>query len=446
MSAAESIQSIASALLAQKSLSLVSWQPIQTLWAGYGQICRVIASPDLASKSILDSSPICIAPPASVFDSSSTSGVTSIASSEKSTPLESDNSTPLEFQSWILKYIAPPSTKRSGDEGHVRKILSYHIEQYFYTYLANQMPADIPVATCLASIKSDSTSSANSNVSSGNPNVTAMLLTDLRAGFPVAGEKRSELNEIQVHAALNWLAKFHGFWWARVEKFDREDLARPPLDEVKRGKEGSIDGVWLNGGYTYLATRRSEYAFLMEEEDSEWSQALCLATDGEKLSLAERVAVALAPRVDGQGSLSNYVTLIHGDVKSENLFTTRSGDQVAFYDFQYVGLGLGVCDLAKLFTCSVPLRMLGDSAIPDKLPMQNGEKVLLERYQKQIEASSGKKYPWDVLVKHWESALVDWLRFQASWGFWGNTEWLEARVSYILSDAEWSAWLDRAIE
>jgi hypothetical protein len=32
---------------------------------------------------------------------------------------------------------------------------------------------------------------------------------------------------------------------------------------------------------------------------------------------------------------------------------------------------------------------------------------------------------------------VDWLRFQASWGFWGNTDWLEARVRSILKDQEW---------
>jgi hypothetical protein len=51
-----------------------------------------------------------------------------------------------------------------------------------------------------------------------------------------------------------------------------------------------------------------------------------------------------------------------------------------------------------------------------------------------------------LLVRHWETALVDWCRFQASWGFWGNTEWLEARVRSILADQGWRNWLEDDIK
>jgi len=120
------------------------------------------------------------------------------------------------------------------------------------------------------------------------------------------------------------------------------------------------------------------------------------------------------------------------------LFTSVSGEEVAFYDFQYVGLGLGVCDLAKLFTCSVPLDMLiEDKNAPLELGLQEGEKALLERYLKRLTNVSGKGYDWDIFIMHWETALVDWLRFQASWGFWGNTSWLKARVRRILKDPNW---------
>ena len=419
MSVTDSIQSIASSLLAQKSLSLVSWQPIQALWAGYGHICRVFASPSPSPSGL-------------ILADLSTCPAISVSPSTPST------STSLQSQPWILKYIAPPSKTKTGDEGHVRKLLSYHVEQYFYTDLANQMPANIPVATCLASIKAKSASSSNG----GGENVTAMLLTDLRLGFPVAGEKLAELNEVQIHAALDWLADFHGFWWTRMVDFNRDHLVRPPLEEVQRERKDAEGSVWLNGGYTYLATRRKEYASLADDEDSEWSEALC-STIKDKLSVAEKVAKVLSSRSDGLGILSEYETLIHGDVKSANLFTTQSGRQVAFYDFQYVGLGLGVCDLAKLFTCSMPLWMLIENdSIPDTLGMQEGEKRLLRRYQKTIEKRSGREYPWEELLMHWETALVDWLRFQASWGFWGNTEWLEARVRYILDDPLWKNWLD----
>ncbi|KAK6826027.1 hypothetical protein PG987_013521 [Apiospora arundinis] len=161
-------------------------------------------------------------------------------------------------------------------------------------------------------------------------------------------------------------------------------------------------------------------------------------------SVAEEVAYYLSP---SHPATSPYATLIHGDVKSENMFgrssspSSSAAAKVAFFDFQYVGVGLGVCDLAKLFTCSVPVSLLAAPAaasfsVSPSLSMQPGEKALLERYLARLEAVSGRGkncYPWDVFVRHWEAALVDWLRFQASWGFWGNTAWLEARVREILS-------------
>ena len=84
--------------------------------------------------------------------------------------------------------------------------------------------------------------------------------------------------------------------------------------------------------------------------------------------------------------------------------------------------------------------------MPESLEMGEGERALLAHYQQTLEAVSAKKYPWDLLVMHWNTALVDWLRFQASWGFWGNTEWLEARVRHILGDQEWLDWLLKVTE
>lgn len=163
-------------------------------------------------------------------------------------------------------------------------------------------------------------------------------------------------------------------------------------------------------------------------------------------SIADLVAAFLAPSASGQSPIESYQTLIHGDVKSENLFTSKSGEEVAFYDFQYTGLGLGVCDLAKLFTCSVPLDLLViDENIPHSLNMQEDEERLLRRYWAKLRETSGKQYKWEVFVQHWEIALVDWLRFQASWGFWGNTEWLEARVRSILMDGQFGEVLKTAV-
>jgi len=384
MPARVSPDEVASALLSEKGLELQSLQTIQSLWAGYGEICRVFAN-----------------------------------------PIGSPDST----KSYVLKLVNPPPTKAS-DEGHTRKILSYQIEQYFYSHLAPQMPATLPVAECVASINEHNTDGTS---------MTAMLLSDLKQQYPVAGEKRDVLTATQAYAALDWLSGFHGFWWPRVKSLDSASLVLPPLEEVQRyGQASSNKSVWLNGGYTYLATRRKEYNTLAKDYDAEWNEPLTDWVDGEDLSISEIAAAFLSPKAAGRSPIEAYQTLIHGDVKSENMFTSKSGEEVAFYDFQYTGLGLGVCDLAKFFTCSVPLSMLvADSHIPRELPMQEGEKQLLQRYWERLRETGKQEYNWSIFVRHWETALVDWLRFQASWGFWGNTEWLEARVRSILKDQEW---------
>ncbi|KAH7073992.1 kinase-like domain-containing protein [Paraphoma chrysanthemicola] len=404
MSTSQSPHEVASSLLAEKGLHLQSLKVIQSLWAGYGQICLVTATRDLPQR-------------------------TSAQSSRSVSAENSNVVTPQELQSYVLKLITPPPT-RAQDEGHTRKILSYGVEQYFYSHLAPQLPPSVPVAKCLASI--------NQHHCNGT-STTAMILSDLKQQYPIAGEKRNVLSTTQINAALDWLSGFHGFWWTRLHALDRASLVRPPLQEVQKdGDSAAEKTVWLNGGYTYLATRRTEYANLAEDEESEWRLPLTRPFAVQKPSISQMVATFLAPLSSGTSPISKFETLIHGDVKSENLFTSKSGEQVVFYDFQYTGVGLGVCDLAKLFTCSVPLSMLvADRSIPHELPMQEGEKQLLERYWKSLKTISGREYEWTTFVWHWEVALVDWLRFQASWGFWGNTEWLEARVRYILNDTAW---------
>lgn len=401
---------VASILLSRHSLELVSCTTLQRLWAGYGQICAITAraTTESAAQHLRE---LC--------------GLETGAIDGTVYPL-------------ILKLISPPA-KRGGnaDEGHLRKIFSYEVEQYFYSEVAPLLGDKPAVANCLVSTR---------DVQDGElGGLMATIMVDLRPKFPVAGEKRSVLSQRQVQAALEWLAEFHGRSWDLLPQ-DLNQCVLPPLEESKKrqetGKTGN-GGLWLNGGYTYLATRRKEYSSLLEDTDSEWSEALCSIPEGSSLSVAEKVALFLTPC--GR-SVESY---IHGDVKSENLFTTIDGDKVAFFDFQYVGLGLGVCDLAKLFTCSVPLDLLvsdADEPLADQLEMQNGEHELLQRYRSSLlQADESRRYAWETFKRHWETALVDWCRFQASWGFWGNTEWLEARVRSILSDQQWRDWLHQSI-
>ena len=404
---------VAEVMLSWLGLELVSCTELQTLWAGYGHICAIRA------RTAHD-------------DSSSGTPRQRVGRYE---PGEGG------FH-LVLKIISPPT--RHGDEGHLRKMLSYEVEQSFYDHIAPTLEDGVAVAVCLASTRGMRERAA----ADGLADLTATILTDLRLEFPVAGEKRAALTLRQVHASLEWLAKFHGSSRTSLPG-DLDTFLLPPLQEEQRRKQrgGAAGGrsLWLNGGYTYLATRRSEYASLARDGSSEWSAAFCTAARGSSSSLAEQVAAFLTP------SGRPYETYIHGDVKSENLFSTAAGDRVAFFDFQYAGLGLGVCDLAKLFTCSVPPDMLTSSThtMPDELPMDHGERRLLDKYREVLLSrrpeGNGFEYAWDDFCRHWETALVDWCRFQASWGFWGNTEWLQARVRSIMRDQGWRDWLQQQI-
>lgn len=422
MASSPSLERVASLLLSQHDLELVSLHKLQTLWAGYGHICALTARATSPATAKLDS----LCPPS-----------------------------PDGTYRLILKLISPPPTNKTAThEGHLRKMLSYQVEQRFYQHIAPRLDRDtVAVAQCLASsppgFDTDEgelarrTATLMTDELSG---LTATLMTDLRPAFPVAGGKRSLLSETQAVSALEWLARFHATSWAWLPDNQLDSYVRPPLDEVQRPEGSSGSKLWLNGGYTYLATRRDEYQTLLDDY-GEWKEELCTPDAETGLSVAEMAAGFLTPR--GR-DIESY---IHGDVKSENLFTSHDGARVAFYDFQYVGLGLGVCDLAKLFTCSVPMSMLADGGVEQlsgEADMSAGERRLLERYRDTLLAaapplSSGRDYPWDELVRHWETALVDWLRFQASWGFWGHTGWLGCRVRRILHDPEWKAWLRAAV-
>ncbi|KAJ5549811.1 hypothetical protein N7461_004509 [Penicillium sp. DV-2018c] len=413
---------IASTMLSWHSLDLITCKPLQTLWAGYGQICAITASARTATAA------------------SHLNELCGIPSSSSST----------NTYALILKLISPPNPSANNrvGEGHHRKMLSYEVEQYFYTNVVPHLPDNIAVAKCLASTR-DMHGKPGADQLSG---LTAMIMVDLRPRYPVAGEKRGVLDRVQVFGALDWLASFH----SRTRSFIPDDLSElvlPPLEEIRRrgesrwsaGEDKSENGcrtkgVWLNGGYTYLATRLKEYDALSADRGSEYCEALCTDQEDFGMSVAEMVSIILTPR--GR----NMESYIHGDVKSENLFTSAKGDEVAFFDFQYVGLGLGVCDLAKLFTCSVPLSMLvggdGDEDSPERLGMCSSERELLKwYYERHVENEEPGFYEWELFKRHWETALVDWFRFQASWGFWGNSMWLEARVRSILGDQEWRDWL-----
>jgi len=122
-----------------------------------------------------------------------------------------------------------------------------------------------------------------------------LILEDLNeSGFKT--KHYIEWEEIEL--CLSWLAHFHRHYLSH-----------------------SSDGLWSIGTYWHLDTRPEELEVL---DDLELKQA--------------------APLIDAKLNNAKHQTIVHGDAKLANFLFNKS--EAAAVDFQYVGGGVGVKDLA----------------------------------------------------------------------------------------------------
>ena len=189
----------------------------------------------------------------------------------------------------IVKHVQPGDGGHprgwNTDLSHRRKLKSYQVETHWYERqreLAERSFARIP--QCLGT-KTDGEE-------------VLLVLEDLDlAGF--AG-RRSFVTQLEWQACVRWLATFHA-----------EHLG---VDS---------DGLWESGTYWHLETRPDE---LDELDDLPLKNA--------------------ASAIDAKLKASNFQTLVHGDAKLANFCFSADGSEVAAVDFQYVGGGCGMKDLA----------------------------------------------------------------------------------------------------
>ncbi|PWY99998.1 hypothetical protein BCV70DRAFT_103743 [Testicularia cyperi] len=323
----------------------------------------------------------------------------------------------------ILKTIDPPSQANKGkrkDEGHLRKMFSYQIEANFYRAYAARF------LTSPGAKKHGCGVPKLFAASERDDKTQVLLLQDLTQDYPVLTERRATLSEQQVDKAIEWLATFHATFW-NVES-PKTGLAAqgtgcpPPL----LAQDWNGEGLWQQGGYSYLATRMDELRSV-DSRDGEWGSA--------GLHEASELPFAVDWCLNNPHD-RRRLSLIHGDVKAANMAFSEDSTRMAMYDFQYVGKGLGVQDLAKFLTTSIGSRYL---------KQENGEVKLLRRYHsilcEQLPQAVATAYPFQDLMQDWELALVSWVRFLAGWsgGFWGNVDWLTTRVSNLLHDPDWTA-------
>lgn len=193
------------------------------------------------------------------------------------------------YDTVVVKLVQLPNQKThprgwNSSISHNRKVKSYEVECAWYTHYAYQCVAEARIPNCYAF------DSCNDEV--------MIVLEDLDAsGYPV---RLSSVSLGEVKVCLSWLANFHACYM-----------------------QSSCEKLWETGTYWHLAMRPEELEVLTD------------------------VALKNAAfKIDQVLSDASYQTLVHGDAKLANFCFSEDKKQVAAVDFQYVGKGCGMKDVA----------------------------------------------------------------------------------------------------
>lgn len=275
----------------------------------------------------------------------------------------------------IVKHVQLSNRHGSAnnDLSHRRKLHSYRVETTWYGNWSKRCDAACRVPACLAS------------TTFGDEIV--IVLEDLdAAGFP---QRRTKLKDHELHACLHWLANFHATFIGEQPK-----------------------GLWPTGTYWHLATRPDELQVLTD------------------LPLKNAAAA-----IDRKLRASPYQTLVHGDAKLANFCFSRDGRRVAAVDFQYVGGGCGIKDVAYFI----------DSCFAEDECERRESRLLDVYFQALKQALHDKNKPVDAAAveQDWRAlypvAWTDFHRFLKGWspGHWrrdGYSERLARQVIAQLQD------------
>lgn len=228
---------------------------------------------------------------------------------------------------------------------HERKLRSYDVERAFYRSYATRCSEACRVARCFAAERTKEG--------------WRFLLEDLdAAGF--AG-RRSALSKAEAMGCLSWLAHFHATF-----------LGQAP------------DQLWGQGTYWHLKTRPDELT-----------------------AIADARLRDAAPAIDARLRRARFRTLVHGDAKPAN-FCFASDGWVAAVDFQYVGGGCGMKDVAYLL---FGRRGWGGG--------DRGSDGLLDHYFAELRSALDPEVDADALEAEWRglypAARADFHRFLAGW-------------------------------
>ena len=259
-----------------------------------------------------------------------------------------------EVDSVVLKHVRFPDEANHprgwhSDRGHLRKVRSYEVEMAWYHDFSRLCNELCRVPGCYLS------------ETIGEEHI--MVLEDLdAAGFPL---RKSHLSKPEVTACLKWLANFHATFMG-----------------------ASPYSLWEFGTYWHLDTRPDELAVT---EDASIRRA--------------------APAIDAVLNGCRYQSFVHGDAKVANFCFSKDGEAVAAVDFQYVGGGCGMKDVAYL---------LGSCL--DEMLQERWEAEFLDVYFTELRGAlnrQGKDMDADALEAEWRKvfpiAQADFYRFLVGW-------------------------------
>ncbi|OSX73025.1 hypothetical protein BU14_0384s0013 [Porphyra umbilicalis] len=210
----------------------------------------------------------------------------------------------------------------------------------------------------------------------------------------------ASLTGAQTRTALGWLGRLHAaYLGGRL----------PPA--------GSVAPV---GGYWHLQWRRSELSALP-------------ARLGRVAAASAAVADALyGGGLDGGGpggAPSRWRTLLHGDAKAANLCWAPNGTSaVAALDFQYVGWGRGVMDVANLLVSSARPDVLGGDGGDGEAAAAAGAPADAEAVAR-WHAAEG-----DLLATYWRALVAS-----APSGGGAHTRWRRSPRSTSWRSSTWCA-------
>jgi len=277
-----------------------------------------------------------------------------------------------DYPSVVVKHVRFPvhcvkKAKTSLD--HRRKERSYQVEMTWYEKWASRCEGHCRVPKCLFKAKKGDES--------------WLVLEDLDSvGF---SRRCVSASLVEVKACLSWLANFHAIFM---------DL-RP-------------EGLWKVGTYWHLETRTEELKAL------------------DDLELRKNASI-----LDHMLRASPFQTWVHGDAKLANFCFSRKGDQVAAVDFQYVGGGCGMKDVAYL---------IDSCYTEDAAERMEGE--LLDWYFLRLRSALselGRGLDCDALEANWRMlypvAWTDFHRFLKGWspGRWNPQGYSEKTALAVLS-------------